>query len=212
MSDKKDQNLTDKEVNMEGARDEGKTYIEGQNREMIINSKEDKKKDIRNPLVWLIPVMVIILIIPLMIFHIGGDGEGGEETADTGAEVGESGEDSDESEEPVDGEEGAQEEAVEDEEGTEEADGGEGTEEEDAEEGNGASSGDVDAEGVAQNSCASCHGEDFSGGMGPALAGTDLSEDEFTDIVRNGEGSMPAFDEDEVSDEELTAMYDMWSE
>ena len=180
---------------MEGVRDEGKTYIDGQGREMIIHSKEDKKKDIRNPLVWLIPVMVIILIIPLMIFHIGGDGEGGEETADTGAEVGESGDDSGESEEPVDGE-----------------DGEEGTEEEDAEEGNGASSGDVDAEGVAQNSCASCHGEDFSGGMGPALAGTDLSEDEFTDIVRNGEGSMPAFDEDEVSDEELTAMYDMWSE
>ncbi|MCD2136864.1 c-type cytochrome [Salinicoccus halitifaciens] len=80
------------------------------------------------------------------------------------------------------------------------------------EEGNGASSGDVDAEGVAQNSCASCHGEDFSGGMGPALAGTDLSEEEFTDIVRNGQGSMPAFSEDQVSDEELTAMYEMWAE
>ncbi len=70
MSDKKDQNLTDKEVNMEGVRDEGKTYIDGQGREMIIHSKEDKKKDIRNPLVWLIPVMVIILIIPLMILRL----------------------------------------------------------------------------------------------------------------------------------------------
>lgn len=80
------------------------------------------------------------------------------------------------------------------------------------EDGDGASSGDVDAEGVAQNSCASCHGEDFSGGMGPALAGTSLGEDEFTDIVRNGQGSMPAFSEDEVSEEELTAMYEMWSE
>lgn len=76
----------------------------------------------------------------------------------------------------------------------------------------GASTGDVDAEGVAQSSCASCHGEDFSGGMGPALAGTSLSEDEFTDIVRNGQASMPAFSESQVSDEELTAMYDMWSE
>lgn len=76
----------------------------------------------------------------------------------------------------------------------------------------GASTGDVDAEGVAQNSCASCHGEDFSGAMGPALAGTSLSQDEFDDIVRNGQGSMPAFNEDQVSDEELTAMYDMWSE
>lgn len=80
------------------------------------------------------------------------------------------------------------------------------------EDGDGASSGDVDAEGVAQNSCASCHGEDYSGGMGPALAGTSLGEDEFTDIVRNGQGSMPAFSEDEVSEEELTAMYEMWSE
>ena len=197
MSDKKDQNLTDKEVNMEGVRDEGKAYIDGQGREMIIHSKEDRKKDIRNPLVWLIPVMVIILIIPLMIFHIGGDGEGSEETADTGAGTEESSDDSAETEEPVEGEEGAEEQAA---------------EEDGAAEGNGASSGDVDAEGVAQNSCASCHGEDYSGGMGPALAGTDLSEEEFTDIVRNGQGSMPAFDEDQVSDEELTAMYEMWSE
>src|SRR5690625_6784534 len=68
------------------------------------------------------------------------------------------------------------------------------------------------AEGVAQSSCASCHGEDFSGGMGPALEGTSLSEEEFTDTVRNGQNSMPAFSEDQVSDEELTAMYDMWSE
>ncbi|SDK80255.1 c-type cytochrome [Lacicoccus qingdaonensis] len=91
------------------------------------------------------------------------------------------------------------------EEGSEEGGGEEGSEE-------GASSGDVDAEGIAQNSCASCHGEDFSGGMGPALAGTSLGEDEFTDIVRNGQGSMPAFDESQVSDEELTALYDFFSE
>lgn len=91
------------------------------------------------------------------------------------------------------------------EEGSEEGGGEEGSEE-------GASSGDVDAEGIAQNSCASCHGEDFSGGMGPALAGTSLGEDEFTDIVRNGQGSMPAFDESQVSGEELTALYEFFSE
>ena len=182
MSDKKDQNLTDKEVYMEGAKDKDRTYVDGQNREMIIHSKKEQKEDVRNPLVWVIPIMVVILIIPLMIFHIGGEGGGGEQTADSGAETEESGEGS--------GEEGG---------------GEEGSEE-------GASSGDVDAEGIAQNSCASCHGEDFSGGMGPALAGTSLGEDEFTDIVRNGQGSMPSFSEDEVSDEELTAMYDMFSE
>ena len=91
--------------------------------------------------------------------------------------------------------------------------GSEGGGEEGSEEGgDGASSGDVDAEGIVQNSCASCHGEDFSGGMGPALAGTSLGEDEFTDIVRNGQGSMPAFDESQVSDEEMTALYEFFSE
>ncbi len=90
--------------------------------------------------------------------------------------------------------------------------GEEGSEEGGEEGGEGASSGDVDAEGIAQNTCASCHGEDFSGGMGPALAGTSLGEDEFTDIVRNGQGSMPAFDESQVSDEELTALYEFFSE
>src|SRR5690625_4787948 len=135
MSDRKDQNLTDKEANMEGVRDESKTYIDGQGREMIIKSKENKKKDIRNPVVWIIPIMVITLIIPLMIFHLGGDGEGSEETADTGAGSEETSDDSAETEEPVEGEEGAEEQAA----------------EEEASEGNGASSGDVDAEGVAQN-------------------------------------------------------------
>ncbi|WP_462420888.1 c-type cytochrome [Salinicoccus sp. Marseille-QA3877] len=182
MSDKKDRNLTDKEANMDGVRDKDRTYIDGQGREMITYSKKEQKEDVRNPLVWVIPIMVVILIIPLMIFHLGGQGGGGEETADTGAGTEES---SEGSEEDGGGEEGSEE---------------------------GASSGDVDAEGVAQNSCASCHGEDFSGSMGPALAGTSLGEDEFTDIVRNGQGSMPSFSEDEVSDEELTAMYEMWSE
>lgn len=76
----------------------------------------------------------------------------------------------------------------------------------------GASTGDVDAEGIAQDSCASCHGGDFSGGMGPALAGTDMSEDDFNDIVRNGEGSMPPFSEDHIDDEELSALYTYFSE
>lgn len=75
-----------------------------------------------------------------------------------------------------------------------------------------ASSGDVDAEGIARDNCASCHGQDFSGGMGPALAGTSLAEDEFTSIVRDGKGSMPAFSADQVADEELTALYQFFSE
>ena len=96
-----------------------------------------------------------------------------------------------------------------DEEGTEE----EGTEEgATTEEDSSASSGDVDAEGIARDNCASCHGEDFSGGMGPALAGMSLSEDEFSEIVRNGQGQMPAFSEDQIKDEELSALYTFFSE
>ena len=93
------------------------------------------------------------------------------------------------------------EEEVATEEGSEESGGGEE-----------ASSGDVDAEGIARDSCASCHGQDFSGGMGPALAGTSLAEDEFTSIVRDGQGSMPAFSADQIADEELTALYQFFSE
>ncbi|HIW38064.1 MAG TPA: cytochrome c [Candidatus Jeotgalicoccus stercoravium] len=96
-----------------------------------------------------------------------------------------------------------------DEEGTEE----EGTEEgATTEEDSSASSGDVDAEGIARDNCASCHGEDFSGGVGPALAGTSLSEADFEETVRNGQGQMPAFSEDQVSNDELSALYTFFSE
>ena len=87
----------------------------------------------------------------------------------------------------------------------------EASEEPATEEGSSASSGDVDAEGIAQSSCASCHGSDFSGGVGPALAGMSLSEDEFSEIVRNGQGQMPAFNEDQINDEELTALHTYFS-
>lgn len=88
------------------------------------------------------------------------------------------------------------------EEGSEESGGG----------GEEASSGDVDAEGIARDNCASCHGQDFSGGMGPALAGTSLAEEDFTTTVREGRGSMPAFTADQIADEELTALYQFFSE
>lgn len=88
----------------------------------------------------------------------------------------------------------------------------ESSEEPATEEGSNASSGDVDAEGIARDNCASCHGQDFSGGMGPALAGMSLSEDEFSEIVRNGQGQMPAFSEDQINDEELSALHTYFSE
>lgn len=162
--------------------EEGKTYVDGQPRE--IKSKKDKEDNMRNPLTWVAPIMVIILIVPLLLFHIGGGGEGGE---------GEDGDDG--GGEPVATDESSEEDSEGEESGSEEAD-----------------SGDVDAEGVARDNCASCHGEDFSGEMGPALDGTELAEEEFETIVREGQGSMPSFDDGQVSDEELTAMYDFFTE
>ncbi|MHC0552428.1 c-type cytochrome [Salinicoccus sp. CNSTN-B1] len=101
-------------------------------------------------------------------------------------------------------------------------DGGEGEGEETAseesgsgeggEEGGEASSGDFDPEGFAKDNCASCHGQDFSGGMGPALAGTGLSEEEFSGTVREGPGSMPAFSEDQIGDEDLSSLHKFFSE
>ena len=46
------------------------------------------------------------------------------------------------------------------------------------------SSAEFDAEAVAQGKCIGCHGGDLTGGMGPALVGTDLSKDEIKDIIK----------------------------
>ncbi|WP_434120863.1 c-type cytochrome [Salinicoccus roseus] len=96
----------------------------------------------------------------------------------------------------------------------EEEGGGEETASEEGGEGGGeeASSGDFDAEGFARDNCASCHGQDFSGGMGPALAGTSLAEEDFTATVREGPGSMPAFSQDQIADEDLSTLYQFFSE
>ncbi|WP_188453636.1 cytochrome c550 [Virgibacillus oceani] len=50
-----------------------------------------------------------------------------------------------------------------------------------------------DPEAIFENNCASCHGADLTGGMGPDLTkvGGRLSKDEIKDIVMNGRGSMP---------------------
>lgn len=48
-------------------------------------------------------------------------------------------------------------------------------------------------EDIYQKSCISCHGDQYQGGVGPALKGVGdrLSQDEIKDIVVNGKGSMP---------------------
>ncbi|HLQ71855.1 MAG TPA: cytochrome c [Bacillota bacterium] len=53
----------------------------------------------------------------------------------------------------------------------------------------------ADAEEVFKQNCASCHGDDLSGGAGPDLTkvGSSHSADEINDIITNGtDGGMPA--------------------
>lgn len=49
-------------------------------------------------------------------------------------------------------------------------------------------------EDIFANSCASCHGNDLSGGFGPDLrkVGNELSEKEIHTIIMKGKGDMPA--------------------
>lgn len=69
----------------------------------------------------------------------------------------------------------------------------------------------TDPEGIFANSCASCHGQDLSGGVGPDLTnvGSNLSADEIHDIIMNGQGTMPG---GLVGNEEATSLADWLAE
>ncbi|MBY6272672.1 MAG: cytochrome c [Caldibacillus debilis] len=56
-----------------------------------------------------------------------------------------------------------------------------------------------------KQNCSSCHGDQYQGGVGPALkgVGSRLSEDEIKDVLKNGRGQMPA---GLVPDNQLDAM------
>ena len=51
--------------------------------------------------------------------------------------------------------------------------------------------------------CMGCHGASAQGDIGPKLAGTDLDYDQVLQLVRSGRESMPAFEEETVSDLEV---------
>ncbi|MCM3611284.1 cytochrome c [Planococcus sp. MERTA32b] len=55
-----------------------------------------------------------------------------------------------------------------------------------------ADAGEFDPEAKAQESCISCHGSSYEGGMGPSLIETELSQEEIEDVIANGKGTMPA--------------------
>jgi mono/diheme cytochrome c family protein len=65
----------------------------------------------------------------------------------------------------------------------------------------------VAAEELYQQNCAKCHGNDRNGGRGPALLPDRLTEDAsvYVDIITNGSGGMPSFD-DILTDEEIEAL------
>ncbi|MFC7321901.1 cytochrome c551 [Halobacillus campisalis] len=64
------------------------------------------------------------------------------------------------------------------------------------------------AEEVFQQNCASCHGGDMEGNVGPALTeiGSKYSADEIQSIIQEGKGSMSAQNVEE-SDAELVASW-----
>ncbi len=63
-------------------------------------------------------------------------------------------------------------------------------------------------EAWSASSCASCHGHEAMGGLGPPLAETKLTFEQYEEVVRTGRGMMPAVPQKEVSDQELKVIYD----
>ena len=63
--------------------------------------------------------------------------------------------------------------------------------------------------GIYRESCAVCHGGSGEGGTGPSLVGVDerLTRDDHIEIVRDGRGRMPAWDDD-LTAEEIEAVVD----
>jgi mono/diheme cytochrome c family protein len=64
------------------------------------------------------------------------------------------------------------------------------------------------AEELFESNCASCHGGDLSGGMGPDLTkvGSNHSADDIKDIIENGTGNMPA--QKQVDEDDATTLAD----
>ena len=59
-------------------------------------------------------------------------------------------------------------------------------------------------EKIYATTCGYCHGHD----VGPIIRGRKLPADAVRDIVRRGQGAMPAFRPTEISPEELTSLAD----
>lgn len=64
-----------------------------------------------------------------------------------------------------------------------------------------------EAKVFGSSSCMGCHGMSAMGGLGPPLAQTNLTEQEFLDIVRKGKGMMPPTPVEQLSDEQAKTVY-----
>lgn len=71
-----------------------------------------------------------------------------------------------------------------------EEEGGTGGEEQ-GNDGGSTDSAEFDPEAQAQQSCVSCHGSSYEGGVGPSLVDTELDQAGIEDIIANGKGAMP---------------------
>lgn len=60
----------------------------------------------------------------------------------------------------------------------------------------------------AEATCDSCHGPSAEGGVGPSLIPMTRTLTDFTRVVREGTGEMPAFSKEQVSDENLKAIHE----
>ncbi|HJE19472.1 cytochrome c [Aliicoccus persicus] len=161
--------LTDKEIALQGKKDEEKIFADGQGRPMV---NMGSKGSFGNPVIWMMVIASVVILLPILIYHIspGGDLGGGENTAGAG------------------GDSGTEEVAESDEE---------------------AVSGEFDAIAFARDNCASCHGQDLTGSMGPSILGLDV--DTFETAVREGPGAMPEYSTDQISDEDLAFMAEYYS-
>ena len=58
-----------------------------------------------------------------------------------------------------------------------------------------------------QNGCNVCHGDTGEGGIGPTLAQTGFSVEQVIDQYRKPRGTMPAFNADTVSDQQVADVH-----
>lgn len=73
----------------------------------------------------------------------------------------------------------------------------------------GAPSATVDADAIVKQNCISCHGGNLEGGVGPGLqaVGGKYDRNQIHDIIANGQGAMPPF-QNQLSADEISAVAD----